>query len=61
MERDELKQLANEAIEEYLQCIDLIVGSIVSKIVDEHKIEDEDDIDYLKAKIRHGIFKMEIN
>lgn len=59
MDRDKLKQLAESAIEDYFEGIDSVVGGIVSKIVDEHKIEDEDDIDYLKAKVRLGILKWE--
>lgn len=59
MDRDKLKQLAESAIEDYFEGIDSIVGEIVSKIVDEHKIDDDDDIDYLKAKVRLGILKWE--
>jgi len=59
MDRDKLKQLGENAIEEYFEGIDHVIEDIVSKIVEEHKIEDEDDIDYLKAKIRLGILKWE--
>ncbi len=57
MDRDKLKQLAENVIEDYFECIVSVVDNIVSKIVDEYKIEDEDDIDYFKAKVRHGILK----
>lgn len=57
MDRDKLEQLAENAIEDYFEGIDSVVDGIVSKIADEHKIEDEDDIDYLKAKVRLGILK----
>lgn len=60
MEREKLKQIANGAIDEYFESmesrIDDMIDDIVHKIIDNHEIEDEDDIDYLKAKIRHGIF-----
>ena len=59
MDRDKLKQLGENAIEEYFEGIDPVIEDIVSKIVEEHKIEDEDDIDYLEAKIRLGILKWE--
>ena len=59
MDRDKLKQLTENAIENYFECIDSVIDNIVSKIVDENKIEDEDDIDYLKAKVRLGILKWE--
>lgn len=57
MDMDELKKLANDAIEDYFKGIDSIVDGIVYKIIKENKIEDEDDIDYLKAKVRHCILK----
>lgn len=56
---EKLKELAENAIENYFEGIDSVVDDIVSKIVDENKIEDDDDIDYLKAKIRHGILKFD--
>lgn len=59
MDRDKLKELAENAIEDYFETIDSVIDNIVSKMVDEHKIEDEDDIDYLKAKVRLGILKWE--
>lgn len=59
MDRGKLKQLANDAIEDYFEGIDSVIDNIVYKIVEEHKIEDEDDIDYLKAKVRLGILKWE--
>lgn len=59
MDRDKLEQLAENVIEDYFEGIDSVVDGIVSKIADEHKIEDEDDIDCLKAKVRLGILKWE--
>lgn len=59
MYRDKLKELAENAIEDYFEGIDSVVDNIVYKMVEEHKIEDEEDIDYLKAKIRLGILKWE--
>ena len=59
MDREKLKQLAKDVIEDYFEGIDSMVDDIVSKMVEEYKIEDEDDIDYLKTKIRHGIGKLE--
>lgn len=59
MDRDKLRQLGENAIEEYFEGIDPVIDDIISKIVEEHKIEDEDDIDYLKTKIRLGILKWE--
>lgn len=59
MDREKLKQLAESAIEDYFEGIDSVVDGIVYKIVEEHKIEDEDDIDYLKAKVRISILKWE--
>lgn len=59
MEREKLKQLAEDAIEDFFEGIDSIVEDIICKIVDEHNIEDEDDIDYLKEKVRLGILKWE--
>ena len=56
MDREKLKELAENAIEDYFEGIDSVVNDIVAKMVDEHKIED-DDTDYLKTKIRHGILK----
>lgn len=59
MDRSKIKQLGEDAIENYFECIDSVIDNIVSKIVEENKIEDEDDIDYLKAKVRLGILKWE--
>jgi NAD-specific glutamate dehydrogenase len=59
MDRDKLKEVAEDAIEDFFEGIDSVIDNIVYKIVDEHKIEDEDDIDYLKAKVRLGILKWE--
>ena len=59
MDRDKLRQVAEDAIEDFFEDIDSVIDNIVYKIVDEHKIEDEDDIDYLKAKVRLGILKWE--
>ena len=57
MDRDKLKQLAENAIADYFEGIESVVDDIVSKIADEHKIEDEDDIYYLKVNVRLGILK----
>lgn len=59
MDRDKLKELTENAIEDYFEGIDVVIDNIVSKIVDDHKIEDEEDIDYLKTKVRLGILKWE--
>ena len=59
MDREKLKELAESAIEDYFESIDSVVSDMVSKIVDEHKIEDKYEIDYLKTKIRRGILKFE--
>ncbi len=59
MDRDKLKKVAEDAIEDFFEDINSVIDDIVYKIVDEYKIEDEDDIDYLKAKIRLGILKWE--
>lgn len=59
MDRDKLNQLVENAVADYFECIESIVDNIVSKIVDEQKIEDEDDIDYLKLHVRLGILKWE--
>ncbi len=59
MDRDELKKVAEDAIEDFFEGIDSVIDDIVYKIVEQYKIEDEDDIDYLKAKIRLGILKWE--
>ncbi len=59
MDRDKLRQLGENAIDEYFEGIGPVIEDIVSKIVEEHKIEDENDIDYLKTKIRLGILKWE--
>lgn len=61
MDREKLKQIANAAIDEYLKTIESVIDDIVSKIIENHAIEDDDDIDYLKAKIRHGILKWNEN
>lgn len=44
-------------IKDYFGGIDSVVDGMVSKIVEEHKIDDEDDIAYLGAKIMHDILK----
>ena len=59
MDMEKLKDIAENAIVGYFEGIDSVVDDIVSKIVDEHKIEDEYKIDYLKTKIRRGILKFD--
>ncbi len=60
MDREKLKQIAKDAIDEDFKIIELviddIIDDIVHKIIENHEIEDVDDIDYLKTKIKHGIF-----
>lgn len=60
MDRENLKQIAKDAIDEYFKIIESVIDDmiddIVYKIIENHEIEDVDDIDYLKTKIRHGIF-----
>jgi predicted Zn-dependent protease with MMP-like domain len=57
MDKDKLEQLAENAIADYFEGIESIVDNIVSKIADEQKIEDEDEIYYLKVHVRLGILK----
>lgn len=58
MDKDKLKGLANDAIDNYFDSIDSVIDDIVSKIAEEHGIEGEDDIKYLKTKITNGILKL---
>lgn len=58
MNVEKLKELANDAIDNYFDNIDSVIDNIVSKIAEEHHIEDDDDIKYLKTKISSGILKL---
>lgn len=57
MDREKLKEFANDAIEKYFGDIDSVIDNIVSKMADDNGIEDDDDINYLKIKIKRGILK----
>lgn len=59
MDREKLTLLAEDAVVEYFVNVDDVVEKIVSKIVDDHKIEDDDDITYLKNRIMRGILKFD--
>lgn len=59
MDKEKLKILAESAIKDYFETIDSMVEDIVSKIAEEYEIEDGDDINYLKTKIRRGILKFD--
>lgn len=58
MNVEKLKELADEAIDNYFDNIDSVVDNIVSKIAEEHNIEDDNDIKYLKTKISRGVLKL---
>lgn len=58
MDKEILKKLANNAIEEFFDTgIDDIVNNIVDKIIENNCIKDENDITYLRTKIKRGILK----
>lgn len=57
MDKDRLDQLANGAVVDYFDNIDSVVDKIVSKIIDDNKIEDEDDIAYIRKKITRCVLK----
>lgn len=58
MNVEKLKGLANDAIDNYFENVDSVIDNIVSKIAEEHCIEDDGDIKYLKTKIERGILKL---
>ena len=57
MDKNKLTRLADDAIDDYFDNIDSVVDSITSKIIDTHGIEDDNDIKFLKEKVRRGILK----
>lgn len=57
MDKNELTRLADDVIDDYFDNIDSVVDSITSKIIDAHGIEDNNDIKFLKEKVRRGILK----
>ncbi len=58
MNAEKLKELADKAIDNYFENIDSVLDNIVSKIAEEHGIEDDGDIKYLRTKIERGILKL---
>lgn len=61
MNRKKLTDLADNAIDNYFESdIDDIVNNMVNKIIESENIDDEDDIKYLRMRIKRGILKLDI-
>ena len=63
MEKDELVELAEEAIDEYFSAIGDVVDKIVESIIDKYGLDNEDlseeDKKSLKERIMRGVLKLE--
>lgn len=61
MDRYKLRLLAKDAVNNYFSNVDSIINNIVAKVVDAYKIEDADDIKFLKEVVTRGILNWEPN
>ena len=59
MDKEKLTLLAEGAIVEYFEHLDDVVKEIAYMIADANKIEDDEDITYLKNRIMRGIVKFD--
>lgn len=60
MEKERLIDLADNAIDNYFESdMDDIINNIVDKIIERENIQDEDDIRFLRVRIKRGILKLD--
>lgn len=63
MEKDDIVELAEEAIDEYFTDIDETVDKIVLSIIDRYGLDgddlNEEDKKFLKERIMRGILKLD--
>ena len=63
MEKDELIELAEEAIDEYFSVIGDVVDKMVESIIDKYGLDDDDlseeDKKSLKDRIMRGVLKLD--
>lgn len=64
MKRDEIVELAEEAVDKYFADIDEVVDKIVEEIIDQYGLDEEDlsenDKKFLKERVMRGVLKLDM-